>query len=283
MFFTNELIKFSMENIDFVLSDFKHQTITTPYPLHYHSKDSIEIHYIKSGAGKAILDEATFNVEEGYFFITGPFTVHGQLPNFDNSLEKYSMHFTLDSSKASPELVKMLNNPYYIGKTRYSIDTLLEKIQYEFENKLYGYKDMIAETIKMIFVLLMRHFKQFHEDIDKSSESNNSLFEIESILVNEFKTITLPELAKRLYMSERELQRYLDKNYNKNFNTLKLEARMFYATNQLLYTDKSILEISKDVGYSSCEHFSYAFKKYYNITPLKFRKKEKLDLGIPAN
>ena len=49
---------------------------------------------------------------------------------------------------------------------------------------------------------------------------------------------------------------------------------MSYASNKLLYSDLSIAEIANNCGYSTLEHFSYAFKKYFNISPLKYKKQK---------
>ena len=62
-------------------------------------------------------------------------------------------------------------------------------------------------------------------------------------------------------------------NYKKSFINLKTDARMSFASNKLLYSNLPISEISIMVGYSSIEHFSYAFKNHYGISPLKYRKK----------
>ena len=279
MFFTNEVIEFSLEQVNFILSDFKHQTIEKPYPLHYHNKDCLEIHYIKSGSGIAIIDDSTFQIEKGYFYITGPFVIHGQIPNPGNALEKYSMYFTIDTSECKEQIFEMIKRKVCISKTKFDVEPLFDTIETEFKTKPFGYRHMVAEAIKMIILLLDRNYN--HSKATNEEQFTNTLYEIERIFINEYKTITLPELAKRLFMSEREFQRFLAKNYNKSFNTLKLEARMFFAANQLLYTDSSIQEISEAAGYSSCEHFSYAFRKYYNTTPLKFRKNNEIDLNKP--
>ena len=100
-------------------------------------------------------------------------------------------------------------------------------------------------------------------------------YDIENIINNEFSTITLIELANRLHMGERELQRYLLKNYKKSFNELKTEAKMNFAANKLIYTDIKISELYEYVGYSTPEHFSFAFKKHFNISPLEYRNQNK--------
>ena len=50
---------------------------------------------------------------------------------------------------------------------------------------------------------------------------------------------------------------------------------MTFASNKLLYTNIKVSDLADLVGYSSLEHFSYAFKKYFNLTPLQYRKEKK--------
>ncbi|MBO7079429.1 MAG: helix-turn-helix transcriptional regulator, partial [Bacilli bacterium] len=56
---------------------------------------------------------------------------------------------------------------------------------------------------------------------------------------------------------------------------LKTEARMNFSANELIYTDIKISELYEYVGYSTPEHFSYAFKKYFNMSPNEYRKVNK--------
>ena len=130
----------------------------------------------------------------------------------------------------------------------------------------------------ILILLLINLARQTNITIKQQKQEQDIagyIFQIETIMLNEFQTITLNELAKRLDISERRLQRFLAENFNKSFNTMKLEARMAFASNQLMHTDKSIAEISEIAGYSSCEHFSYTFKKHHKISPLKFRRNSK--------
>ena len=52
----------------------------------------------------------------------------------------------------------------------------------------------------------------------------------------------------------------------------KAEARMSAAAILLTDTGKSITAIAEELGYSSIEHFSSAFKHYYHISPRQYRK-----------
>jgi AraC family 4-hydroxyphenylacetate 3-monooxygenase operon regulatory protein len=52
----------------------------------------------------------------------------------------------------------------------------------------------------------------------------------------------------------------------------KTEAKMSMAAVLLGDLNHSITKVSDDLGYSSLEHFSHAFKKYYGVTARQYRK-----------
>ena len=47
------------------------------------------------------------------------------------------------------------------------------------------------------------------------------------------------------------------------------------AADMLICTQMKILEVAKRCGYSDQHYFSYCFKKYYGVTPMKMRENKK--------
>ncbi|MCR5705851.1 MAG: AraC family transcriptional regulator [Acholeplasmatales bacterium] len=277
MFVANEIVEFEFEHIKFSLSDFRLQTLTLPYPLHYHGKNTLEIHFVKNGAGQVMLEDKTYDVSSNFFYIVGSFITHGQVPDKVKGMEKYSIYFTIDTSMASLELQELLRGPAAVFMDKYDCASIFERILDEFSTKNIGYKQLIVSYLEELLIKIVRAHSMLSRENRNQDSVSNTHFELEKIFLNEFKTITLTDMAHRLSFSERELQKYFKKNYSKTFNELKLEARMQYAANQLIFTDKPISVISNDTGYSSTEHFSYAFKQYHDLTPLKYRKANKRD------
>ena len=74
---------------------------------------------------------------------------------------------------------------------------------------------------KAIIVEILRNEKIEGERLSHW-DLNNFQFQIDTILRNEFQTITIEDLANRLFISVRELQRYLNENYKKTFIELKI-------------------------------------------------------------
>lgn len=81
-------------------------------------------------------------------------------------------------------------------------------------------------------------------------------------------------LAKQLYLSERQLNRVIFRLYGMTFQEKMTKAKMDRAAWLLRTTDKKVDEIAEDVGYASEAAFYVAFRKYFQITPQKYRVRE---------
>ena len=98
----------------------------------------------------------------------------------------------------------------------------------------------------------------------------------------------------------KEIVNYIDKHYNENLKLSDVaghfgynpdyfsksfknyigegflvhlrKLRLYNARKQLMFTDKSILEVALDTGFSDSKAFIRDFKAFYGTTPLKYRK-----------
>lgn len=81
----------------------------------------------------------------------------------------------------------------------------------------------------------------------------------------------LPELARRLYMSERSLRRRL-RAEGTSFSDLLAEVRMERANDLLHAGTHSIAQIADALGYSDQSAFSQAYKRWHGIPPSASRR-----------
>lgn len=86
--------------------------------------------------------------------------------------------------------------------------------------------------------------------------------------------ITINDLAKQFNFSERNLKRRFSQATGISINKYVQEVRIDKAKKQLLATDKTVNEISVDVGYENSSFFSRLFKKSTGLTPAKWRKND---------
>lgn len=82
----------------------------------------------------------------------------------------------------------------------------------------------------------------------------------------------LSELIRISNISHEHLCRLFKKYLNKTPTEFINEHRLNYAANLLINTDKDILSICLDVGFSNLSHFCHVFKERFHISPREYRK-----------
>ncbi|MBS5521704.1 MAG: helix-turn-helix domain-containing protein [Clostridiales bacterium] len=106
--------------------------------------------------------------------------------------------------------------------------------------------------------------------------SRKSKFEREELLsymnANYFRSITLKEMADRVYMSETAFSKYFKKMAGMNFVQYMNNIRLHHAIEDLLYSDKPMTRIAVDNGFASPSFFNRVFKSIYHMTPTEYRE-----------
>lgn len=280
MKYRNLKITFSIEDVLFNVLSIGLETFVSPIPKHSHSKNSFELHYIAEGYGTLIADGKTYNITPGTFFMTGPGIAHEQISSSSHPMTEYGVYLQVHTPLTGSTGVMMpsfLAHTFWIGPAEKSIHTLMEQIFLELKLLTYGYELMLPALLEQLILLVTRHYKAqqpTNSPLPLASIHPDDLtyLTIEEAFLYDYKTLTLDGLAKQVNLGKRQTERLLQKHYNKTFSQKKTEARMSAACLLLQETNKPIATIAEELGYSSSEHFTYAYKKYYGTTPTAFRK-----------
>lgn len=97
------------------------------------------------------------------------------------------------------------------------------------------------------------------------------------IMSNYRESVTLKELAERLYLSGPYLSKYIKQNFGMSFLKLLNNIRLEHAVSELLYTDKTIMKIAMDNGFPNLAGFNQTFKESYHTTPAEYRARMQQD------
>ena len=278
-------ISFSIGDVSFNVISLSHEKIIKPYPRHAHSKNSYELHFVPQGNGTLVIENKKYDITPGTLFMTGPEIPHEQISARENPMTEFSIYLQVQQSmtKKMPPLVKtFLECSFWFGQAEQNIYSLTEKLFEELKTKPAGYELMVQTILPQLLLNVARQYlgaqKNRHTAQASAPEQNQQTVSekayliIEEAFLYDYKTITLAELARRVSLSERQTERLLLKHYGQSFIQKKTDARMSAASQLLCETNTSIADIAEDLGYSSAEHFSNAFRKYYKTSPKAFRK-----------
>ncbi len=250
-----------------------------------HSHNFIEIAYVAEGEGEHIVDNNTISATKGDITIIN-FDIPHKFVAKGSNLTIYNCIFTPQFSDAllykSRSFFDLSNN-YLIGNfytslftdylfihcsstTNTEIFNIYNKMLNEYKNKKIGYKEIIRGYLIELLILIFR--------AQEKISNNNDLYPIIEYIYNSYKTrITLEELAKMCGMSVSSFHRKFKKLTNCNLIDFVQRLRVEEACNLLSNTNKTVVQIANEVGYSDIKYFYKVFKKITGNTPKHYKLK----------
>ena len=281
--FYNDLnIRFSIDNTELYALKISFERFLRSIPSHNHSSNSYEIHYIAYGYGEITVDNVVYDVIPNTLYVTGPFVEHSQVPYREDPMAEYCIYLKIDAktqdckkNNFSSLLTSLENTHWWFGQDRQNVHSVMQNIFHELENQYTGYITQVQTLLQQLIVNLVRNYENCSTSTIHFGASNildRNYLIIEECFLYEYQDITLETLSSRLGLSTRQTERLLIKHYGKSFLKKKLEAKMSAASILLQDHSKSITDIAGEVGYSSVEHFSNAFRQHYKIPASKYRK-----------
>jgi AraC-like DNA-binding protein/mannose-6-phosphate isomerase-like protein (cupin superfamily) len=271
-------IAFMMEGESVYVGNIVYECFHRSIPMHAHSDNSYEIHYISSGHGKVTVKGKDYDTGPGTLYITGPHVKHSMIPDPKDPLSEYCVYLKLSPDTGKDKRIRtplfiFRSMSFWYGKDRYGLNGLMKSLFSELKDKNIGYRAVVESLIKQIIISCVRNYPEKKEDPDHHElKSGDSQFlVIEEAFLYDYATLTLTSLASRLSLSTRQTQRLLMEHYGLNFNSKKTEAKMSAAALMLRSSEMTVTQIADELGYSSVEHFSTAFKKYFKMSASRYR------------
>lgn len=242
---------------------------------HFHQNP--EILYVLEGALELELESETQELQKGEFLLVNANKRHSLREtkkdllivsiqiNFSKLVEYLGTNQILfwcnsaaDKSEAYEQLKKVLDrmlNRYYDKEREGAL--YLNSIYYEALYLLTSYFMIKADDNRLK---------------EQVSPDNSRVFEIQNyVQANYQKQISLNDLAKKLYLSNAYLSKYIKKRFGLSFLEYVNNIRLFHAVDELLYTEKKITRIALDNGFPTSASFNKAFRDIYHMTPSAYR------------
>ena len=268
---------FPLEHVSFQVSMVSTGRMVRSIPAHAHGRGCYEIHYIRHGSGTVVIDGVPRRVGQNTLYTTGPSILHEQIPDPSDPMVESCIYL-----RVFPDL----EQAFWMGQDTQQVLPLFDTIFQELEQKKPGYRPLLSALFQQLIVCIARNYlePEAYQPVpengfeDASGDSSLSLI-VEEAFLYEYRTITLERLARRIHLSPRQTERLIRQYYNSTFLKKRTEARIGAASVLLKTTELPVGEIAEMTGYSSSEHFSYAFKTYTGMSAREFRRKSSFEAG----
>jgi AraC-like DNA-binding protein/quercetin dioxygenase-like cupin family protein len=260
-------------------------------PFHKHS--NYEFHFISRGKGKVMIEQAEYELREGMFYLTGPNVMHQQTVDPNDPMKELCLHLDivpldLDGTLSTDDdwgqrrereeaaaCVKGLNElPLYPAEDRFqAMPWFLAAFRAWDENDPF-FHSTFKQAIIQILQRSVRAY-QNKEAFTPMPERDMNLYRyelaIQFIQDNYAGPITLEEVAAKIHISGRQLQRIFREQSGGSFSEYLESIRLAHICNHLIQDHLPLEEIAAKHGFSSSNYLYYVFKKRYGMTPGAFR------------
>ena len=211
------MIEFHWSGIIFLLADCGGGRLLNDIPMHYHSKNSYELHFITEGKGTLQTENNEYPLQKGDFFITGPLIKHAQISDKSNFLQDIFIYLQVKKVNDKNNGAELFLNTDFCFYHKFDF-SVPRQILFEYKNNFFSKEDMISGLLKQLLTIIIRVYDENSHD---SSFLSDSLDEQRFLIIENMflykKDLTLSSLASRLGLSERQTQRFLKTHYNKSF------------------------------------------------------------------
>ena len=230
-----------------------------------------QINYITEGEGVYENNSGKYPIQPGSLLITKPGEWHRYRPKKSTGWIEHYIGFTgyIAHQVFGRPWFTQKNAVVQIGNREEIIDTYYKIFDYITEEKP-GYQQVAAGMIMKLlgFIVSMDKQKDFSgKRVEKIIQ--DACFMIRENVESEFDFQSFAEESKIGYS-------YFRKMFKKYTGVppvqYHLDLKILRAKEMLLYTDKSIKEISYDLGFQSIYYFSRIVKNKLGISPSEIRK-----------
>lgn len=255
-----------------------------------HKHSEFEFHFIPKGKGSVRIGDDLHELREGLFYLTGPDVVHEQRSDEADPMYELCLHCefvplqadsdsgwgdSLEAAEAE-ECIRVLREmPAVPAFDRYHAMGCFLDAYRAWEEQPIGFYATLKQTIVQILLRAARvHASPGNGGNIPERDMKDHRFRLATQFIedNESRPITLEDVAERVRVSPRQLQRIFRSEGGTSFRDWVEHVRLQRIREELLGTDRPIEEIALDHGYANPNYLYPVFKRKFGMTPAAYRR-----------
>lgn len=258
-----------------------------------HKHDFFEITYVFKGQCTMEFEHSSIQMNEGNVCIVAPNTPHEPFVlDSDSFVVNLSMTAEAFTSAISTVLLRrdlvasyiqtilsQKDIPNYLmipSHNSESIKSAVKHITYENrKNQPHSFSFCISWFSVFICSVLDNYqsdIRLIHDNAHSTQAEHLMLLEY---IQNNFRTVTLDSLAQEFNYNKTYLSRLIVRLTGESFVDIITRMKLQIGCDFLESTDFSLDQIAEVIGYNTGDYFSKAFKRFYHMSPSKYRAESK--------
>lgn len=257
----------------------------------YHWHDCLEITYVKSGKGCYYVNGNAYEMNPGDIIIFNNIEPHAWVTHSPTPMVLVVLVFNLgliwsgqidlfDYQYLKPFLERSTtfqNRLLGYNHITKEIAELIFQINDEYNNEKTGYKLMIKARLLVIITHLMRYFQDDSKPSHLIKQKEDGLQRLEQTIKyiqdNYANALELKQAASVACMNPNYFSSFFKKTFGISFKEYLTALRIAGSVQLLKNTDKTLIEIALECGFSSMSNFYLAFNRVMGMSPTCFREK----------
>lgn len=263
----------------------------------FHKHAEFEFHFIPRGKGTVILVDEPYALQEGMFYLTGPEVLHYQEADPEESMDELCLHVDIRDLSQVPDAgqsPRPYADPWEAAEAHDCIEKLrtlpLKPVMDTYrampffleafnasQQKYLGLYTTIKNCIIQILLRAVRAYEPEPREAELPSRDMKAYryqLALEYIHANSSGEVVLEDVADKLHISSRQLQRIIkDQGGGRSFSEILEDFRLQEVCRKLVETRWSIEKIAVQGGFSSGSYLHTVFRKRYGYTPSEYRRK----------
>ena len=248
-----------------------------------HMHEFFEIHIILDGSAKIKIMDELYDISTNDILVIPPNFTHMAInKSSDYKTAIFSFEFVpIDESTANKYECAYFTNAFTTEKLQ--ILKLTEQERSIVNSILKNTKKLTIYNINKVNIEIANLMLEFANKISLLSTKSDSQIDIssnetsvrkykieryiQSNIITRGEKPSLLNLSKELYISPRQVERFIKKVFNTTFKNLCLKCQLIIAKSLIEEGNLSIEKIAYKIGFSSYNGFLAAYKKHFGVLP----------------
>lgn len=257
-----------------------------------HKHSEYEFHFIPKGKGTVVIGDETHDLEAGLFYLTGPDVVHEQRSDPEEPMYELCLHCEIVPASGGPaddaswgdalerreadDCLRLLQQmPLKPALDRYHAMNAFLDAYRAWEDQPVG----LYTTLKQHIVQILLRAARAHAAPEagggipaRDMKDHRFRLAVQFIEDNAARPISLEEVAQRLQVSPRQLQRIFRSEGGTAFREWVEHVRLQRIAEELLRSSRPVEEIAAGHGYGNPNYLYPVFKQKFGMTPSAYRR-----------